>query len=96
MAMMISVRVRAFARYRELFGERFEVTVPAPATVRDVVMAVEESNPRGMGELLDSGGRVKPSVIVLVNRERVTGSHRDDHPVAGGDEVAIYPPVAGG
>ncbi|OPX66250.1 MAG: ThiS family protein [Methanoregulaceae archaeon PtaB.Bin056] len=94
--MMISVRVRAFARFRELFGERFEVAVPEPATIRDVVMAVGQSNANGMGELLDSGGRVKSSVIILVNRERVTGTHREDHPVADGDEVAIYPPVAGG
>lgn len=94
--MMANIKIRTFARFRELFGDRFEVRVQAPATVKDVVMAVEQSNARGVGELVDREGTLKPSVIILVNRERITGTNRGDQPVIDGDEVAIYPPVAGG
>ncbi|HII76961.1 MAG TPA: MoaD/ThiS family protein [Methanolinea sp.] len=93
---MMSVRVRAFARFRELFGDRLEVAVSSPAMIRDVVMALGQVNADGLLELLDGEGRVKNSVIILVNRERITGKGREEHPVADGDEVAIYPPVAGG
>lgn len=94
--MTITVQVRAFARFRELFGERFEVQVTAPATIRSVMEAVGRRNEDGRRELLDGEGNVLRSVIVMMNRERVTGNGRGEHPVTGGDEVAIYPPVAGG
>ncbi|MCU0631583.1 MAG: MoaD/ThiS family protein [Methanolinea sp.] len=93
---MIKVHIRSFARFRELFGDRFEVEVCQPATIRSVVQAVGQRNRDGLQELMDGEGKVKRSVILLINRERITGEGRENHPVAEGDEVAIYPPVAGG
>lgn len=94
--MMTRVKVRAFARFRELFGDAFEVSVPAPPTLGAVVHAVGERNRDGLLELFDGEQRVKRSVILLVNRERITGDDREGRQLADGDEVAIYPPVAGG
>jgi len=53
-------------------------------------------NPAGARELLDGEGNLSKSVIVMVNRERVAGAGREEVPVHPGDEVAFYPPVAGG
>lgn len=94
--MMITIQVRAFARFREMFGDRFEVQVNTPATIHTVMMAVAKRNEHGLAELVDGEGRIKRSVIVLVNRERISGEEREQHAVNAGDEVAIYPPVAGG
>lgn len=93
---LITVHIRAFARFRELFGDRFEVEVVSPATVQSVMLEVGKRNGQGVCDLFDDGGKVKKSVIIMVNRERITGETRDEHPVHGGDEVALYPPVAGG
>ncbi len=94
--MNATVHVRAFARLRELFGDRLEVPVSGPATVHSVATQLAGVNPAAAGELLDEEGNLRRSVIVMVNRERITGIRREDHPVRPGDEVAFYPPVAGG
>lgn len=93
---VITIHIRAFARFRELFGDRFDLEVEAPATIRSVMHEIGRRNVQGISELVDHEGNVKKSVIVMVNRERVSGETRDDHPVVGEDEVALYPPVAGG
>jgi len=93
---MVTIKVRAFARFRELFGDSFEIQVSTPATMHSVIQAVGKRNERGLPELMDGEGKIIRSVIILVNRERITGERREEHSVAGGDEVAIYPPVAGG
>jgi molybdopterin synthase sulfur carrier subunit len=90
------VHVRAFARFRELFGDNLEIRVAFPATVRSVVQELARMNPPAAREIIDGEGNLRKSVIVLVNRERITGTGREDHPVRPGDEVAFYPPVAGG
>lgn len=90
------VHVRAFARFREVLGERLEIPLAAQATVRHVVDEIVRDNPAGSALLLDSDGHLRKSVIVMVNRERIGGPDREDHPVNPGDEIALYPPVAGG
>lgn len=94
--MVDTVHVRAFARFRELFGDTLEVRVKVPATVRAVVQEIARMNPDGAHEILDGEGNLRKSVIVLVNRERIPGNGREDYPVHPGDEIALYPPVAGG
>ncbi|MCQ8893171.1 MAG: MoaD/ThiS family protein [Methanolinea sp.] len=91
-----SVRVRAFARFRELFGGTIEMDLPWPATVRSVIRELEKINPAGLAELVDNEGNLKKSVILMINRERIMGPAREDCPLRPGDEIAFYPPVAGG
>lgn len=94
--MVDTVHVRTFARFRELFGDNLEVRVKVPATVRSVVEEIVRMNPQGAQEIIDGKGNLGKSVIVLVNRERISGNGREDYPVRPGDEIALYPPVAGG
>jgi len=91
-----TIHVRTFARFRELFGDDLEISVAVPATVRSVAAELARVNPAGARELLDGEGNLSKSVIVMVNRERVAGAGREEVPVRPGDEVAFYPPVAGG
>lgn len=81
----VHVRVRLFARQRELAGMReLALEVPAPATVEDAWAALVREVPA-----LEEG-----RVYV---RFAVNGSYVDvDTGLADGDEVAVIPPVSGG
>jgi molybdopterin converting factor small subunit len=82
---VLTVRVRLFGRYAELAGRaELEVSVPAPATVADVVRRVRAGVP---------GADALPErPLAAVNLRHV----RLDAAVHAGDEVALLPPLAGG
>jgi len=67
-----------------------EETLDPPAEVRDVddLLAWLKGRGDGYAEALADLSVVR----VAVNQEYVKG----DHPVAAGDEVALFPPVTGG
>ncbi|MDE3052580.1 MAG: MoaD/ThiS family protein [Gemmatimonadota bacterium] len=78
------LRVLLFASYADALGaSEVDVTLPANATVRDVVAQLRA---RGGAE------RLPPAPLVAVN-QRYAGP---DTPVSERDEVAVIPPVAGG
>ena len=82
---VLSVRVRLFGRYAELAGRaELEVSVPAPATVADVVRCVRAAAP-GAAALPE-----RPLAAVTLRHARL------DAAVQAGDEVALLPPLAGG
>ena len=76
----MTLRVRAFARYRGLLGfESLELPLPEPA-VLDVLL--------GDGRLAG----LPPDALLAVNQAFVDRTH----PLREGDEVALMPPVSGG
>ena len=84
MAVAIAVRVRFFARLRELAGaETEELKVAAKASVADVYAAMRANHPS-----LPAPEGVRGAL----NHEFVDW----DREVADGDEVAFIPPVSGG
>lgn len=79
----MQIDVLLFASYADAFGgPRVRVSVRENATAGDVLAAVRALAP--------AAGL--PSAAIAVNREYVQATAR----VAGGDEVAVIPPVAGG
>ena len=84
MAVAIAVRVRFFARLRELTGSDVEnMTAPAHARVLDVYQAMRVVHTS------------LPSYIEVRAARNQEFAEWDD-PVADGDEVAFIPPVSGG
>ena len=80
----MNLSVLLFASYSDAFGlDRLEVTLPAGATVSDLVREVTGR---------PDGGFLPPRPAVAVNRRHVAY----DRVIGPGDEVAIIPPVAGG
>lgn len=80
----ITVRVLLFASYAETIGrDVLELTLPAPATVADVVSQVRR---------LPGGGALPPKPLCARN---LAHAGQDDLVMAG-DEIAILPPLAGG
>ncbi|HEX9729839.1 MAG TPA: MoaD/ThiS family protein [Gemmatimonadales bacterium] len=82
---ILRIRCRLFARYAELLG-RDEVTVelPAPAVVSDAV--------RRLRDVLPEGRLLPERPLVAVNQRHVLPGE----PLADGDELALFPPLAGG
>jgi len=76
----MNLRVRAFARYRELLGfEAAEWALPEPPTLAAL--------------LADPRLKALPKEALLAVNQRFA-SH--EMPLADGDEVALMPPVSGG
>lgn len=83
--MAVAVRVRLFARLRELAGFEVEtVEVPPESTVADVYAALRQTHPGFQVEM--------ESVRAALNQEFADW----DEVVSDGDEVAFIPPVSGG
>jgi molybdopterin synthase sulfur carrier subunit len=89
-ATLVSLRLVYLARLREAFGrehETLEIGADRPLTVEAVVDALRTRGGVWASEL--APGR---AVRFAVN-QRLAGR---THPVADGDEVAVFPPVTGG
>ena len=78
------MRVLLFASYAEGLGfETLELTLPAPASVGEVLSRLRA---------LPGGDHLPPKPLCARNL-----AHSDpSDPVADGDEIAILPPLAGG
>lgn len=82
---MQTVRVRLFARFRDVFGaEVIDVEVAERATVK---------------ELRDCLAVLKPEIAVLLVRSQIAVNSEfadDSTGISHMDEIAILPPVSGG
>jgi len=80
----MTVTVLLFASYADALGKSaIELDVPRGTTVRDVLDALKS---------MPGGERLPPRPLVAVNEEYASANTE----LAGGEEVAFIPPVAGG
>lgn len=82
------IRVRFFAGLRETLGlSELEIDPPAQAlTVGSLLVEL-----RGRGEVWEAALGAD-NILCAVNHEQADRAHC----IAGGDEIAFYPPVTGG
>jgi molybdopterin synthase sulfur carrier subunit len=91
----MTVRVRFFAQFRERYGGEQNVD-PAPgASVADVVRFVAGTD-GGEDAAVDPDGRIRDYVILMRNGSRLEHDEAEAIQVEDGDELAVFPPVAGG
>ena len=90
------VRVRAFARFRELLGGDTEIEIPAGATVADVLRKTCSWSDEACNAVFDASGEVRSHVIVMRNGTRMDRKQAGSTAVAEGDEIVVFPPVSGG
>lgn len=91
----MKIRLKAFARFREVMGAEQVREVPEGTTLLGLlVQAVDRSDK--VRDALFHGDDLKEYVVLMRNRKRVMRADADREVLADGDEVAVFPPVAGG
>jgi len=90
------VRVRAFAQLREVFGAERRVEVPEGAAMNALLSVLGEESETAYRALFGDDGSLKRHVILMRNGKRVNHAEIQEMTLAGEDEVALFPPVAGG
>ncbi len=85
--------VKLYANLRQMAGKK-EVEVPG-RTVRGVLEALSKVNPK-LGEKILDGGKLRAHFIVSVNGNNIVLADDLETEVNPEDEVAIFPPIAGG
>ena len=92
----MSVKIRFFARFRELLGSDIMTDVAAGTMFTSLITTVAEKNPEGYTAIFDEKGDFREFVILMKNGKRIDIADAAKTPVTDGDEIAVFPPVAGG
>lgn len=92
----MTVKVRFFARFRELLGTDIVVTAQEGTLLLGLVKQIAEKSREGYDAIFDAKGEFREFVIVMQNGRRVETPGAASTPVKDGDEIAVFPPVAGG
>lgn len=90
------VQVKAFAGFREILGPDIALELPEGSTLTGLLEGLGRRSPVIQEALFDDQGTPRKSVIIMVNKKRQARAGYGSHELYDGDEVAIYPPVAGG
>lgn len=92
----MSVRIRFFARFRELLGTDITAEPPAGTSFDDLVREVARRNGEGYDAIFDEHGAFREFVILMRNGKRIEAADAGKTLIADGDEIAVFPPVSGG
>jgi molybdopterin synthase sulfur carrier subunit len=90
----MTVKIRFFARFRELLGT--DIPAEPGTTLLLLVREIAIKNKEGYAAIFDEDGQFREFVILMRNGKRVEIADAATVMVTDGDEVAVFPPVAGG
>jgi len=90
------VRVKALARFREILGGEFSIDLPDGAQMEAVLAVLRERAADEAAAVFDETGILRPHIILMLNGKRANRNDIGSLTLADGDEVALFPPVAGG
>lgn len=92
----MNVELRLFATFRETVGQKtVEREFDDDATIETVLDRLEADFTGLEGSFVEDG-EILPQVNVLKNGREVHHLEGMETPIADGDTIAIFPPVAGG
>lgn len=92
----MTIKIRFFARFRELLGTDILVPRTAEMTLDGVIKEVARRNQEGYDTIFNAGGSFHEFVILMRNGKRIEIADAEKTVVDDGDEIAVFPPVAGG
>jgi len=92
----MKIRVRFFARFRELLGTEIMAEVNEGMSLPDLIKHIAQKNNEGYQAIFDEDGQFRDYVILMRNARRIDLADAAKHVVADGDDIAVFPPVAGG
>lgn len=91
------LELRFFATFRAIVGQKFlEREFPDGSTVGDVLAILEGDYPDMEDQLLDEHGEIREQLSILKNGRGVVHMEGAATPMADGDTLSVFPPVAGG
>jgi molybdopterin synthase sulfur carrier subunit len=92
----MTIKVRFFARFRELLGTDILIEKKNGTAVATLVREIAQKKKEGYDAIFDEKGNFHEFVIVMRNGKRLEPADTATVKVADGDEIAVFPPVAGG
>ena len=92
----MKVRVRFFARFRELLGTDIIVEPVSGTGLAALIREVARKNGEGYDAIFDEHGAFREFVILMRNGKRIEAADAEETGVTDGDEIAVFPPVSGG
>ncbi len=87
----MSVKIRFFARFRELLGSDIMTDVAAGTMFTPLITTVAKKNPEGYAAIFDEKGEFREFVILMKNGKRIDIADAAKTPVTDGDEIAVFP-----
>ena len=91
------VKVKTYATLREVTGGVIHyVDIGENATLKDALDRLFNKFPDLKGILIDESGNIKEGYRVLINGREALHINGLESKVKQGDEIAIFPPIAGG
>ena len=95
----LRIRIRLFALFREMAGGKKELEIEInkdPATIMDVIEALGEKINKELSQMILEKWQKFSSLIILLNGRNIRMLKGLETNVNDGDEIAIFPPGAGG
>jgi molybdopterin synthase sulfur carrier subunit len=90
------IRLKAFARFRDLLGGEMEVAIPEGSTVFDLLTNLVPRSSDLKDQIFDASGKIREDVNLMVNGRHFESLNGPETALAAGDEVALFPAVVGG
>ena len=88
--------VIAFANFREILGKERQMQAKEGATAGDLLQEIAASSQAFREAAFDETGALRDYVLLMINRKRIDSSQELSRQLQDGDELAIFPPLAGG
>ncbi len=92
----MNVTVKAFADLGELLGRKLSISLPEGETARQLLKILDKKNAGFLPRVLESDGQLRSNVSILQNGRDIRYLRDLDTPLAEGDVITIFPPLAGG
>jgi molybdopterin synthase sulfur carrier subunit len=92
----MKVRIKAFARFREIIGSEKIIDLDDGTPVLGALKSISAGSDEFGEACFNREGTIASHVVLMINGKRISGKDRETMILRDGDELAIFPPVAGG
>jgi molybdopterin synthase sulfur carrier subunit len=92
----MKVKLRLFAQFREVFGGEVVLDVLERTNLIEAIRKLSARSAEGEHVLFDEKGALRDHIVLMRNGKRVDTTEAGSVALEDGDEIAVFPPVAGG